>query len=217
MRARIYFISDGCGSVKIGITADVSRRLGNLSSANPGTLVLLGEVQGDRSQERQLHCALADYRVSGEWFRDCETVRALIDQVIAVGLDAAGFSSHAREEANHFTVSEARELAEIIVRASGVRVTDSGETFGVPNTLLWRMRYRPGRRVFADEWHLLAEGAARASAHAAEAAQRDAETAQRMLRRRSERFLRATPASAVTGPLKDHRDLPLWRALDEGE
>ncbi|GJE26255.1 GIY-YIG nuclease family protein [Methylobacterium organophilum] len=208
MGARIYFVADGCGSIKIGISTDVAQRLAGLGVANPACLHLLGDIEGDRSQERQVHNALADYRVSGEWFRDCEVVRFLIAEVLAHGLETCGFAPKAREADGHFTVDEARQLADIIIRASGVRVTDPGETFGVPNTLLWRMRYRPGRRIFADEWHLLAEGASRAAAHAAEAAQRDLDLTQSMVRRRAEAFVRAAL------PLETHRDLPLWRAAE---
>lgn len=218
MSAQIYFVSDSCGSIKIGISSDVAQRLVGLGTANAGALQLLGAVDGDRSQERQVHSTLSDYRVSGEWFRDCDTVRSLITDILAHGLERCGFASRAQVEEVHFTVEEARELADIIVRASGCRVTEPGETFGVSNALLWRMRYRPGRRIGADEWHLLAEGASRASAHAAEVARRDLDRTQAMVCRQRETFKRAARPTARTAlSSADLNDLPLWRAAGEEE
>lgn len=218
MGAQIYFVSDSCGSIKIGISSDVAQRLVGLGTANAGSLHLLGSVEGDRSQERQVHSALTDYRVSGEWFRDCDTVRSLIADILAHGLERCGFASRVQVEELHFTLEEARELADIIVRASGCRVTEPGETFGVPHPLLWRMRYRPGRRVGADEWHLLAEGASRASAHAAEVAQRDLDRTQAMVCRKRETFKRASrPITRTALACADLTDLPLWRAASGEE
>ncbi|MEN3229214.1 GIY-YIG nuclease family protein [Methylorubrum rhodesianum] len=213
MTMRLYFADDGFGSIKIGISADVHRRLAGLGVASPRSLNLIGDVAGDRSQERQVHNALADYRISGEWFRDCDVVRELISRVLAAGLVASGFSPRADEPEGHFTVEEARQLADIIIRSSGVRVTEPGETFGVPNTLLWRMRYRPGRRIFADEWHVLAQGAVRASTHASEAASRDRSLAEDMIRRRGRTFTRAASASRRTAA-PDLTELPLFGAME---
>lgn len=63
----VYFIQRG-NYVKVGFTDDVARRLQQLASSSPETVVLLTTVPGGRCLEAALHDAFRELRVSGEWF-----------------------------------------------------------------------------------------------------------------------------------------------------
>lgn len=65
----VYFIQD-CSNfhIKIGTAADPSARLSALASGNPCGLVLLAEIEGERTRERQLHEQFKAHRQQGEWF-----------------------------------------------------------------------------------------------------------------------------------------------------
>jgi hypothetical protein len=67
------------GPIKIGIAEDPDRRRRELQGANPERLVILAVAPGRLGEEWKLHRDLAAFRVSGEWFTDCEEVRAAID------------------------------------------------------------------------------------------------------------------------------------------
>jgi hypothetical protein len=174
MNSVVYFVSDGVASIKIGYSADLKSRLSQLGSASARPLMLIGCVEGDRSQERQLHAALNDYRSSGEWFSDCPTVRAMIGRVMEVGLVAAGFEPQVGASAELETLAEARRLGEIILRCSGASLRECpDEICGVPRAVLWRLRYRPGKDVYADELTLLRQAALKATEIALRRAEED--------------------------------------------
>jgi hypothetical protein len=70
----LYFVSAvGRNITKIGISADPRKRLAGLKTASPYPLALFasvcfeGRAQAERA-ERIIHAALADHRMSGEWF-----------------------------------------------------------------------------------------------------------------------------------------------------
>lgn len=77
----LYFAQ--CGeNIKIGIARDVRARMSNLRVASASPINLIASVKGDQHVERKLHELLAMHRVNGEWFKDCEEVRAAIQHVI---------------------------------------------------------------------------------------------------------------------------------------
>lgn len=78
---KVYFI-ECAGRIKIGFSKSLEDRLRDLSTGAPAKLNLLGTVEGDRALEAKLHRSLRIHRVSGEWFTDCEPVRAAIDAVM---------------------------------------------------------------------------------------------------------------------------------------
>ncbi len=80
---RVYFIRSGDGSIKIGTSANVQRRLAALQSANPTRLELIGDVAGGHALERQLHVELAVDRLHGEWFRASPLVLRTVERAIA--------------------------------------------------------------------------------------------------------------------------------------
>lgn len=64
---QVYFLR--CGKyVKIGLTKNVHRRVGQLQSANPRNLELLLAVRGNAAYETFLHAFYHKWRVRGEWF-----------------------------------------------------------------------------------------------------------------------------------------------------
>lgn len=176
MTGFVYFISDNAAAIKIGFSSDVETRLKGLAVSNARSLTLIGFTEGDRSQERQVHAALNDYRSSGEWFVDCPTVRALIGSILEGGLVAAGFDPRDLPPADLATLVEAKRLAEIIVRCSGASLRDGpGSVCGAPHALLWKLRYRPSKDVWADELTTLRSAALRATEIAHRRAQEDRE------------------------------------------
>lgn len=75
----IYFIrAKHSGSIKIGYTGNNPEiRLGQLQTASPEPLELIGCVEGGVEKERFLHQELASERVHGEWFFGPSTCRVL--------------------------------------------------------------------------------------------------------------------------------------------
>jgi hypothetical protein len=72
----VYFIcaadgsnDDGVGSVKIGTTIDVPRRLGQLQSVYRMKLKVLRIVPGGYAIEAWLHRRFSSLRTHGEWFK----------------------------------------------------------------------------------------------------------------------------------------------------
>jgi hypothetical protein len=75
----IYFVqTESGGPIKIGFAEDVGKRVADLQLAMPHRLVVLGVMDGTRSNEQELHRRLHHIRVRGEWFQDCHELRRLI-------------------------------------------------------------------------------------------------------------------------------------------
>lgn len=85
MTGYVYAIQKG-DLVKIGFSARPLRRFKNINREEGGGAVLLATVPGSFADERRLHLILADWRVSGEWFRFTgpvvQTVNVLVRQSI---------------------------------------------------------------------------------------------------------------------------------------
>ena len=76
---QIYFAS--CPSaelVKIGTSSNVLSRMRQLKAHIGAPVELIGVVAGNRSTEQSIHNALKQYRHDGEWYQDCQVVRAAI-------------------------------------------------------------------------------------------------------------------------------------------
>lgn len=61
-------IAKGTPRIKIGWSADVSKRVKELQTGCPYPIEVLNEIETECSTERELHKALQEYRVHGEWF-----------------------------------------------------------------------------------------------------------------------------------------------------
>jgi hypothetical protein len=64
---KVYFISDG-RYTKIGISANVRRRLRTLQTSNPKPLRVVATLSGGSTLEKQLHERFKTRRIQGEWF-----------------------------------------------------------------------------------------------------------------------------------------------------
>lgn len=79
----VYFIE--CGPfLKIGWSTHIAARLLELQRANPEAISLVGAIPLSSVQatrlERVLHKHFAPHRHRHEWFRDCDEIRAYIDE-----------------------------------------------------------------------------------------------------------------------------------------
>lgn len=72
-----YAMSAG-GLVKLGVAKDVAERRAFFQTGSAHEIKVIATWPGDRFDEARAHEALKRYRVQGEWFRDCDTVRAFI-------------------------------------------------------------------------------------------------------------------------------------------
>ena len=95
----VYVVGTESGPYKIGIAADIPKRIAQLQTGNPYPLVLHRELTDwgvfERDMERVLHTVLERYRLGGEWF-DCslakiddaiETAKALIEPEIVAAAE----------------------------------------------------------------------------------------------------------------------------------
>ena len=93
----LYVIWNGADRVKVGISVDVTRRLGQLQGSTAETLAIYAAVPLDTSRplmaERAAHDELRPYRLRGEWFA-CHPERALatIHRIAFMAEDGASFS-----------------------------------------------------------------------------------------------------------------------------
>ena len=67
---KVYLIQAGeDGPVKIGVAANVFKRLAQYRTHDPIRLRLVGLIDGDRADEKRLLGRFSEYRLHGEWFR----------------------------------------------------------------------------------------------------------------------------------------------------
>ncbi len=65
----IYFIqNENTKAIKIGYSIDVQKRLAQLQTAVAERLILIGQIPGEITDERDLHERFRDHHVRGEWF-----------------------------------------------------------------------------------------------------------------------------------------------------
>lgn len=84
MQTSVYFFA-APGRIKIGISKNVRRRLTETRKKVGYATDLIGSVPGNFAFEKHLHKKLAQHRLDGEWFRDCEAVRSVVDRVLLDG------------------------------------------------------------------------------------------------------------------------------------
>ncbi len=74
----IYFVQSESGPIKIGYTASVTKRLSQIKGSTVETVTLLGTMDGDRSQEKELHTRFIKYNIKGEWFSPADDILEFI-------------------------------------------------------------------------------------------------------------------------------------------
>lgn len=73
----VYFITDG-EAIKIGKANNPKSRLSGLQTSHHKPLRILMTIPGDEEVERGLHSIFGEFRIRGEWFKDCKDIRAFI-------------------------------------------------------------------------------------------------------------------------------------------
>jgi hypothetical protein len=79
---KVYFVA-APARIKIGFTCSPERRLIALRRADMEELTVIAIIDGSRALEKHLHGLLKEHRFRGEWFRDCDDVRRVIDEAIS--------------------------------------------------------------------------------------------------------------------------------------
>ncbi len=93
----VYFAATDSDVVKIGWSADLRRRLGNLTSSNHQALRVLAIVPGGAELEALFHERFSEDRIHGEWFRLSPSIRALVESINAGHYQApAGYMHDAK-------------------------------------------------------------------------------------------------------------------------
>jgi len=78
----IYFVQrEGGGPIKIGFSTNIEKRVRMLQIASPELLHVIAHGPGTLAEENLLQRRLAAFRVRGEWYRDCDEIRAAIRAV----------------------------------------------------------------------------------------------------------------------------------------
>ena len=86
----IYFIVDpDRNQVKIGYSANPTKRLKQLETATSSKLVLAAAIPGDRKIEADYHYHFAMYKTRREWFELSPEIQAFIDRKSAKQLDGS--------------------------------------------------------------------------------------------------------------------------------
>lgn len=78
-RSFVYFAQREDGAVKIGWSADVMRRIGELRKKGRSTVQLLACYPGDKPDEQRLHKTFHGSLIGDEWFRPDEDLMAFIE------------------------------------------------------------------------------------------------------------------------------------------
>lgn len=156
----IYFIGAGT-YVKIGYTADLTRRLAEIKGSvpHPATLLCYLPVEADRGRltEATIHRALNDHRANGEWFLDCDEVRAALRLVRSGIIDWVKSGSINRSRVVDSDVAWAsaalKKLAAPMHYNDGVaaRIRRAAKLVGISNTRAFDVWYCKARRLNINE------------------------------------------------------------------
>lgn len=151
--SRVYFVqSEANGLIKIGVAADLDKRVRCLQTMSPVPVRLLGAFPGDRSDEQRLHQAFRPCRAHGEWFEPTNDLVAFVrraavpvEELLYVRrLDEECLPSQLRRPERQFGAASWQEgiqvlytLAEVaallkVSKTSVRRLIDSGNLRSVP-------------------------------------------------------------------------------------
>jgi hypothetical protein len=126
---RVYFI-ECAGRIKIGFSRNVQARLRQFSTGSALKFSLIGEIDGTKNLEKAIHQKLAANREHGEWFRDCEEVRAILELIQRDGPSAIGFvepdNRPRTEEAAPYRAPPVRDS---VLRSACIRIEACAERY----------------------------------------------------------------------------------------
>lgn len=124
---RVYFLQAGGPErpIKIGISSNLPKRLGELQDANPEPLTVLFTYEGDFSEEARLHNMFRDYWLGGEWF---QANRALLLYILDLATTLPGAPEGERGNKRRKTPERSESKAKLdlstqslIARGRGIR------------------------------------------------------------------------------------------------
>lgn len=150
----IYFYFIECdGRIKIGFSRNPDARVRELSTGAPAKLNFLGRVNGAISLETALHRHLRNYRVSGEWFRDCDPVREAMQQALN------GKSFGDRQFRYPELVAALKRIASPLSFGDSVKdvIKRASDRSGLPHWRTFNIYYGKARRVEVSEAILIRE------------------------------------------------------------
>lgn len=105
----IYFIQRvPDGPIKIGRAVNPEARLRTLQTGNPEPLGILLTVPGGKAREAEVHAALVESHISGEWYRPTQEVFACIERLREPEFEVRGLKAYAvlrRRDASSPTTS----------------------------------------------------------------------------------------------------------------
>ena len=131
----VYFVAAD-GRIKIGFTAGpVEKRIKHFRTYLTGPIEIIGHMDGDVRVERAVHGHLKQYRLQGEWFRDCAEVRGSIRNFLM---------------ANAATTPRAAALARKVVAPKVRSDEEYGAMLGRLANLIWPNDAIRGFAVFAE-------------------------------------------------------------------
>lgn len=82
-----YFVRAETGLIKIGVAADVAKRVSALRTSSPVPLELLAQTRGGRELEADYHERFAAHRSHGEWFAPAPAILAEIARLTPTYID----------------------------------------------------------------------------------------------------------------------------------
>ncbi len=106
----VYFLA-GPDRIKVGYSSDMKRRVSQLRAVDMDELRVIGTISGSRALERVILRRLRPYRLRGEWYRDCDEVRAVMAAALAGEFnEAAATLAKARDKERARSAEAARLL-----------------------------------------------------------------------------------------------------------
>lgn len=75
---RLVYFMYSAGRIKIGYTADIYRRVSDLTNMGGSSVELIGVLPGDKDFERTLHRLFKADRTHGEWFKISDEIRRFL-------------------------------------------------------------------------------------------------------------------------------------------
>lgn len=80
----VYFlVAPEMGLIKIGFSTNPEKRINKQIHESVATLICIGHYMAPGTAERHLHRHFRQYRIKGEWFRDCEEIRSVLGELCA--------------------------------------------------------------------------------------------------------------------------------------
>lgn len=149
MTSYVYFAKSG-DRIKIGYSTNVAARMKAVGAYLEQPVEVLGVCRGGAVLERDLHNRLARHRLRGEWFADCEEVRAVIGVALNATTSSEAGDRNERPSRGYAVTRRPEHGADPVVeRALKDMFRDGCRAIDLHNKaaqVMRRKRYTPARR-----------------------------------------------------------------------